>query len=92
MSRGFGGELPVKDIKKEEWYVASDGWRWSISASDYGYALTNYPGYETRYNPEDNNLGFEKNFEIAFKMFKEICEKNNWTFRRRTKNEKETIR
>lgn len=89
MSRGFFGKLPSKDIKKEEWYVASDGWEWCIAASDYGYALTNYPGYETTYNVKDNNLGFEKNFEIAFEMFKEACKRNNWTFRKKTEEEQQ---
>lgn len=91
MSRGFCGELPSKDIKKEEWYIASDGCSWSISASDYGYALTNYPGYETIYNPEDNNLGFEKNFEIAFEKFTEICKRNDWTFDIEPTQDKETL-
>lgn len=91
MSRGFFGELLSKDIKKEEWYIASDGWRWCISASDYGYAITNYPGYETTYNTEDNDLGFEKNFEMAFEIFKEICKRNNWLYEREPEQDEETL-
>lgn len=74
--------IPSKDIKISKKYLASDGWRWYIDVSDYGWVITNYPGCET-YTKDGykNNLGYEKNFEEAYQWLLDACKRNHWTLK-----------
>jgi len=77
-----GYEIPTKDIKISKKYFASDGWIWWIDVADYGWVITNAPGCET-YTKDGykNDLGYEKNFEEAYKWLLDVCTKNNWTLK-----------
>lgn len=78
----FFGKMPSADIKKQQRFLASDGWKWTIEASDYGWSLTNSPGYETYSNKEDNDWGFEKNYEEAYQTLVGFCKRNHWTLKK----------
>ncbi len=78
----FGYAIPSEDIKISKKYRASDGWKWYIDVADYGYVIWNSPGYET-YTKDGykNKLGYEKNFEEAYKWLLETCTRNDWTLK-----------
>jgi len=78
----FSYEIPSKDIKISKKYLASDGWRWYIDVADYGYVISNAPGYES-YTKDGykNDLGYEKNFEEAYQWLLETCKRNDWTLK-----------
>ena len=78
----FSYAIPSKDIKISKAYLASDGWCWYIDVADYGWVISNAPGYES-YTKDGykNNLGYEKNFEEAYQWLLDVCAKNDWTLK-----------